>query len=389
MTACGCRRRVIMPIVLLLLLSVTATSWAQQERLLDPAQGTSATLSDPITHQVEMRIIITPPAGTKQLKVWLPLPPSDETQTIEGVYLETFPQPVEPTLHTEPVYGNRFAHFVFDQPAGAQIITHRFEATVHNLHWNLQPDEVTSVDQWPESFSDYLRPQATRDEQKLQAALAGALPQAEDPTAGLLAAMRWIDQNVTYDHANASLAADPSHALLEGVGHCSDYHGLCAIMGRKLGYPTRVTYGLHLFEKASPSHCKLEAFLPPYGWVSFDLSETQKLVAKIGANDTLTPQQKKKRTATARTRLESGFRENSWLLVTRGTNYDLAPPADNGPVPVVRTIYAEADGQPLPEPDPANPHVKKFAWMTAHKFKASKPIVKPFKELQTLKETPQ
>lgn len=363
---------------LFLLLSAGGTSYAQQEKPLDPAQPTSATLSDPITHQVEIRVVITPPAGTKQLKVWLPLPPSDETQTIERRQLETFPQAVEPTLHTEPVYGNRFAHFVFNKPAGAQIITHRFEATVHNLHWNLQPEQVTSVDLWPESFAPYLRPQASVDEQKLQAALAGALPQAEDPTAGLLSAMRWIDQNITYDHAKASLAADANHALIGGAGHCSDYHGLCATMGRKLGYPTRVTYGLHLFDKASPSHCKLEAFLPPYGWVSFDLSETQKLVAKIGANDSLTPQQKKELTAAARARLESGFRENSWLLVTRGTNFDVAPPAANGPVPVIRTIYAEADGEPLPEPDPANPNIKKFAWMTAQKFEANKPIVKPF-----------
>ncbi|MEX1041708.1 MAG: transglutaminase domain-containing protein [Pirellulaceae bacterium] len=369
---------------LMILCLASTTAHAEEMSIPDPAQPTSATLSEPITHQVELRVVITPPAGTRQLKVWLPLPPSDETQTIERRQLETFPQVVEPTLHTEAVYGNRFAHFVFDQPAGAQIVTHRFEATLHNLHWNLRTDEVTSVDLWPETFAAYLRPQAVVDEQKLQAALAGALPQAQDPTAGLLTAMRWIDQNVTYDHARASLAADANHALTGGVGHCSDYHGLCATMGRKLGYPTRVTYGLHLFAKASPSHCKLEAFLPPYGWISFDLSETQKLVAKISADQTLTPKQKKELTAAARARLESGFRENSWLLVTKGTNYDLAPPAASGPVPVIRTIYAEADGQPLPEPDPANPHVHKFAWMTAHKFEANEPFVKPFEEIRTL-----
>jgi ATP-dependent helicase HrpA len=34
-------------------------------------------------------------------------------------------------------------------------------------------------------------------------------------------------------------------------------------MGRTLGFPTRVTYGIALFPKNSPSHCKLEALLPP------------------------------------------------------------------------------------------------------------------------------
>src|SRR5262249_25560590 len=70
-------------------------------------------------------------------------------------------------------------------------------------------------------------------------------------------------------------------ALATRGGDCIAYHGLCAAVGRALGCPTRVTYGLHLFAKNSPSHCKLEAFLPPYGWVSFDVSEAQKLVAAV------------------------------------------------------------------------------------------------------------
>ena len=45
-------------------------------------------------------------------------------------------------------------------------------------------------------------------------------------------------------------------------------------MGRALGYPTRMTYGINPFPKNSPSHCKMEAFLPPYGWVAFDVSDT-------------------------------------------------------------------------------------------------------------------
>ena len=65
------------------------------------------------------------------------------------------------------------------------------------------------------------------------------------------------------------------------AGHCSDYHGLCAAFGRALGVPMRVTYGINPFPKNSPSHCKMEAYLPPYGWVSFDVSETQLLINAI------------------------------------------------------------------------------------------------------------
>ena len=43
-----------------------------------------------------------------------------------------------------------------------------------------------------------------------------------------------------YDHADASLQGSSAHALLKGRGHCSDYHGLCAAVGRALGDGRRV-----------------------------------------------------------------------------------------------------------------------------------------------------
>lgn len=60
------------------------------------------------------------------------------------------------------------------------------------------------------------------------------------------------------------------------------------------------------------------------------------------------PAQRKDLAVFVRQRTLKGFRENTWLLVTRGENYPLAPPASK-PVSIVRTIYAEADGVPLKE----------------------------------------
>ena len=72
-------------------------------------------------------------------------------------------------------------------------------------------------------------------------------------------------------------------------------------------------------------------------------------------------------------RMRAGFRDNTWLLQTKGTDYDVAPPASKK-VPLIATIYAEADGQPLPLPDPADPTKKEFSWMTAHKYTADRAV---------------
>ena len=154
-------------------------------------------------------------------------------------------------------------------------------------------------------------------------------------------------------------------------------------LGRSLGVPTRVTYGLHLFPKNLPCHCKLEAYLPPYGWVSFDVSETQRLVKRIADDKELPADEKAKLTKAAGERMRQGFRDNTWLLLTGGTEYELAPKA-SGKVPLVSTLYAEADGKPFPTPDPADPTKSEFSWMTAHKYTADRPTVYPFKEWKTL-----
>lgn len=350
---------------------------------LRPDAPWTAERSDPVTHQVDFSIVVTPPYGCRELKVWLPLPPSDSAQQIKDAKLTTFPLQVEPQIHKEPTYGNRFAYFEFDNPRGAQIIRHRFTATVWNQRWHVDIDSVAEVAEWPSSFEPYLRAQELADETQFRSLLGHIVPRKQNVGSDLAAVMRWIDGNLTYDHTHASLTADANHALSERRGHCSDYHGLCATMGRALGYPTCVTYGLALYPKNSPSHCKMAAFLPPYGWVSYDLSETQKMVKKIQTDEQLSDEQKAALTAAARDRLQRGFRENSWLLLTKGTQYELAPKASR-PVRVVRTAYIEADGQPLPEPDPANAEKREFSWMTVHRYQSDKPFKLPFKDVSTL-----
>ncbi len=364
-------------------LSCACSTRAAERVAVSPDAGYRAERLDPITHQVDFSVVVTPPYRCDVLKVWLPLPPSDEAQEVTNSRLSTFPMHVEPRIGNEPVYGNRFAYFEFRSPQGAQIVRHQFTARVCELRWNVDPEQVQRDVEWPASFVPYLKPQAITDRERFQAVLDEIAPPRKGSARGLLNAIDWVERNLTYDHAAASLRADADHAFNRLRGHCSDYHGLCATMGRALGYPTRVTYGLSLFPKNSPSHCKLEAYLPPYGWVSFDVSETQKLIAKIGRDHELSEPERERLSTTARNRLRRGFRENSWLLVTKGTDYDLEPKAARR-APVIRTIYAEADGAALPDPDPANANERTFAWMTVHEYKADREFQRPFEDVRTL-----
>jgi transglutaminase-like putative cysteine protease len=331
--------------------------------------------------------VVTPPYGTKVLKVWLPLPQSDAVQEVEEKDLTTFPQEVKPAIGVEKVHGNKFAYFEFNHPEGAQIIRHKFKIKTWEVRWHIDPAKVVAVERWPLAFDPYLRSdQSVLVDERFRKLVSEIVPKPKGAAADLAAIMTWVNATMKYSHAGASLKASSEHALLKKAGHCSDYHGLCAAFGRALGFPTRVAYGINPFPKNSPSHCKLEAFLPPYGWVCFDVSETQKLVDSIKKDAKLDAKKKDALIEAANKRLTAGFRDNTWFLQTRGTDYELVPPASRR-VPVVRTIYAEADGVALPEPDPANSTQKEFAWMTIHHYTPDRPVEYPFKSWKNL-DTP-
>lgn len=358
------------------------------EPTLRPDLPYTAKRSESVEYRIVFKAIVTAPQGTKLLRVWIPLPQDDLGQKVgEGTW-ETFPETIKPRFERETVFGNRFAYFEIPNPQGAQVLTHSFAATVWQLDWKVDAAKVERVKEWPASFEPYRRAEKAIVIDDRFKKLAGELARGKDgPGAEFGAVMDWAKDNLTYDHSNTSLIASSDHALTKKRGDCSDYHGLCASLSRALGVPTRVTYGLHLFPKNLPCHCKLEAFLPPYGWVSFDVSETQRLIQRIEANPKLAATEKAAFAKAARERLARGFRDNTWLMHSRGTDYELAPKASQK-VPLIATLYAEADGKPLPLPDPADGTKREFAWMTAHRYTANREVRYPFADERSLKIAP-
>lgn len=357
--------------------SIVSPLWALEKP--DVNQQYSAELLNLVEWDGEIIFTVTAPYKTKVLRVWIPVPPSDAVQQVRRTEFSTFPVDIKPRIETEPVFGNTFAYFEFKDPLGAIVITHKLTVRTHELRWNLDPERIKSPEDWPAEFAPFLRSeeQAVVADERFESLLNTIVPQKKNPLADLDAVMTFADRNFIYDHNKASLKASSLHAMENRRGHCSDYHGFCAAAGRMMKLPTRVTYGINPFPKASPSHCKLEVFLPPYGWVSFDVSETQKLSQAIRRDATLSESEKNLRVENVHRRLIGGFRDNTWFLQTRGTDYELSPKA-SGRVPVVRTLYAEADGKPLPDPDPSNTEQTTFAWMTAHRFRSDVPASNPF-----------
>lgn len=382
----GREQGVILRILALVALAVIPLNGHGADSALNPDLPCQGTKRAPVTYQVDLSAVITPPYKCKSLKVWMPVPPSDTIQQVSDSRFSTFPMDATPRIGTEKTYGNRFAYFEFKEPHGAQIVRHRFTVRTYEVRWNIDPQKMIEVKKWPAVFAPFLRSELHIPVDDRVTALARTIV-AENPGAGrdLQGVMSWVSREMTYSHKVASLKGSAMHALEKKVGHCSDYHGLCTALGRSLGYPTRIAYGINPYPKNSPSHCKLEAFLPPYGWVCFDVSETQQLIERIKKDKTLAEDRKTQLVEAAKARLFAGFRDNTWFAQTHGSGYELEPPASQK-VAVVRTIYAEADGVPYPEPDPANSEQRAFSWMTVHHYVADRKVMNPFQDWHSLGE---
>jgi transglutaminase-like putative cysteine protease len=371
----------------ILFLFLAGLCQAADDAALNPNLPYQAEKSNPVTYDVDFSAIVTAPYKTKLLRVWLPLPQSDAGQEVTEGVISTSPIKVEPKIGSEKVFGNTFAYFEFKEPQGAQIIRHTFKVKVSELRWNIDPNKIVSVATWPQSFECYLKgeAQAVVTDDRFTKLLGEIVPQKGNPLKDMSTVMDWVIKGFTYDHDDASLHASSAWALEKRHGHCSDYHGFCSAMGRLLNSPTRVTYGINPFPKNSPSHCKMEAFLPPYGWVSFDVSETQNLLALIAKSTELDEAGRQRLSGVAKERLIRGFRDNTWFAQTRGTDYDLEPAASKRAA-VVRTIYAEADGNALEDCDAANKNQKTFSWMTSHSYTPDHPVTYTFKDIKSLEK---
>lgn len=343
---------------------------------LDPDQPYTAKMGPGITYDVSFDVVFTAPYGTKQAEVWLAAPIGDNAQQVEAYRTE--PAPV--SNQKEPLYNNHLVYFSYDKPQGGQIIKQSFKVTTHELRWDLDPEKVEIVKEWPESFARYLRNEEKVVVDENAKALARKIVGEEkNPVRQSRLLMSYIMKTLNYDHTTCSLQASSVWALDKKVGHCSDYHGLATALARAVNIPARVTYGINPIPKNSPTHCKSEFYFAGYGWVSFDISETQKVVKKIEKDTTLDDAGKGEKIKSVMDRFEKGFRDNTWYKVTNGTSYPLVPATKSGTPALVRTAVIEADGKPLQDPDPGNANLREFAWMTITNFNPSTPVEYPFK----------
>jgi len=273
--------------------------------------------------------IAPPPAGTKRLDVWLPVPTDGPLQTVSDVRVDT---PSPSTLGRDS-NGNAVAHFAIEDPAFKDDLTVRVTARVERRE-ALGREEPATAASVPASLlaANALVPLTPR----VRALAAQVAGDAQDPVQKARRLYDYLVDNGTYDKTTPGWGRGDSERFCDlKKGNCTDFHSAFMALARSQGIPVRFVIGFPLKPEKEGTvpgyHCWASFFAPNVGWVPVDASDAAKLKDP------------------AKKAYLFGNLDPDRFEITRGRDLTLSPPQKDGPLNLFIYPYVEADGKPFTE----------------------------------------
>ncbi len=284
-----------------------------------------------------------PPAGTRTLNVWLPVPSDSGWQAVSGLSVSA---PVPSRITRENKYGDRMVFLHEADPTGPLTATVRF--TVRRRAVRVL-DPVGPVPQDPS-----LRPVLTADARvpvggrfrtiarQVTRGDATALDKEHALFNNVVATMRY-----DYDHQSPEYAqGDAAFVCDYKDGNCSDLHSYLISLSRSLGIPAELDFGFPLTGIPTPGVLPARGTITGYhcwvwfkdrkaGWVPLDAADARRW------RDARQPDM-------ARYLFGNLVLERTAVAMSRGRDIVLSPAQRGAPLNYFIYPYAEADGRPTP-----------------------------------------
>ncbi|HEV2194861.1 MAG TPA: transglutaminase domain-containing protein [Candidatus Acidoferrum sp.] len=317
--------------ILVAVLACAVTVAVMKAALSAPSETSSATRKFRFTYVASIPAL---PADAKTSRIWIPLPQSDQSQTIRDLKIESA---LTYTQHRDPEYGNEYLYLEVpasevSQPADVRVsfeVTRREHRVALDAHTAAATFRLTSSD-----LQRFLQPDRLVP---LQGTIAELSTQEthglQEPLAKARAIYNYVLATMRYDKSGTGWGnGDAIWACTAKRGNCTDFHSLFIGMMRAAGIPARFEIGFSVpvdqHDGAVPGyHCWAEFYVEPYGWIPVDASEAWKHPDKkdyfFGAHD------------------------DNRVQFTLGRDIRLEPPQQGGPLNYFIYPYAELDGKPL------------------------------------------
>jgi transglutaminase-like putative cysteine protease len=295
---------------------------------------------------VTFKINLNAAKGSKNARLWLPYPLSDEDQRIENLTIKG-------NFDNSSVYR--------EQKSGAIYLFSEWQGVSDSkrleMSFNVKAEERSvkdlrdTDDPVPEAVKKYLKSNRWIPTDGKIKELANKITKDKK---GILEKSRavydWVVENTHRDPGVKGCGLGiVEQMLIKRGGKCVDISSIYIALARAAGVPAREVFGIRLGRKAKQDitgsyHCWAEFFLPGTGWIPVDPAD----VRKIMLAENLSLKEAKK----YREYYFGAVDEFRITLEKSGRGLKLLPLQESGPLNYLMYPYAEIDGKPLDYLDP-------------------------------------
>ncbi|MFN0207154.1 MAG: transglutaminase-like domain-containing protein [Planctomycetota bacterium] len=295
------------------------------------------------THITYKTVLENIGAGAKTLRLWIPVPESDDFQQISNLTIE----PNGGEAKRDAIYGNNLLYFEWKNPADKADAQKNIIVTVQ---YDLVRKEAGADHRGKEVSRDAMKRFLEGDHRapitdRVKEYAAKATEGKADATSKARAIYDFVLDSLHYSKEGEGWGNGDIQFVCDSKrGNCSDFHTLFIAMARAAGIHARFHYGFSLKPGGSTSaHCWAAFFDDTKNWIPVDISEADKVIDKDPSK---------------RDYFFGTLTENRVLLTT-GRDLILEPKQSCDPLNFMYAPHAEVDGQPFPTKLDMSHQVKK------------------------------
>jgi transglutaminase-like putative cysteine protease len=197
---------------------------------------------------------------------------SSQTVVAESLVLS---QPVESSIHTEPLTGNR----TLQLRAAPGVLQLRYRAMVDVMHHRADPAVLAEVPvhRLPPSVIGYIYPSRYCQSDRLLRFANSEFGALAPGYARVQAISSWVKEHVTFTSNTSNANTSAVDTLLERVGVCRDFAHLMIALCRALNIPARMASGTDYGADRALGPPDFHAYVEVYvgeRWYIFDPSDT-------------------------------------------------------------------------------------------------------------------
>ncbi|MHC4277846.1 MAG: transglutaminase-like domain-containing protein [Planctomycetota bacterium] len=297
---------------------------------------------------VILDIAIVAPEGAGDVRLWLPYPTSNKYQTIEDVEIDgNFDSS---GVYREAEHDTISLYTEWNKPKEETWLTYSFKITRKEIIMKNFPEGEGEI---PVDIEKYLLPTSLGPTVDMVKDLAVEITKGEKTILGKATAIYdYIVENVKRDPTIIGCGIGDVESLLRDLsGKCADISSVFVALARSVGVPSREIYGTRIAKNGDITgayHCRVEFYLPGYGWVPVDPSDVLKFhLHNEGGLDN--PD------AMVIRNYLFGAQTETYVDFYSGKDITLNPPQHGGPLNYFMYPYAEVNGQPLDFVTPGHP----------------------------------